>query len=96
MEEGTVEEEEEEPAPLASMESAGTGYPSLVVTDEPAGSAVAAAADDDWQAKEELWKHYWTDISRGTFTSAQEENVTRHPCRAVYQYRVFHHLADLD
>jgi len=54
MEEGTVEEEEEEPAPLASMESAGTGYPSLVVTDEPAGSAVAAAADDDWQAKEEL------------------------------------------
>ena len=54
MEEGTLEEkteeEEEEPAPLASMESAGTGYPSLV-PEEPAG---VAAGDDDWQAKEEF------------------------------------------
>ena len=57
MDEGTLEEkkeEEEEPAPLASMESAGTGYPSLVsavVPEEPAG---VAAGDDDWQAKEEF------------------------------------------
>ena len=43
------EEGEEEPAPLASMESAGTEYPSMV-------SAVVpdAKAADDWQAKEEL------------------------------------------
>ena len=61
MEEGTAEkddeeeEEEVEPAPLASMESAGTGYPSLVVPDEPAGSAVAAEAmADDCQAEGEF------------------------------------------
>ena len=61
MEEGTTEKEDEEeeeegePAPLASMDSAGTGYPSLVVPDEPAGSMVAAVAvADDCQAEGEF------------------------------------------
>ena len=41
------EEEDEEPAPLASMESAGTGYPSLV-PEEAAGTTAADGGGEEF------------------------------------------------